>query len=176
MRQVLDTRLRFSYHNKIKIPLVRGRLSRRYPGMRSGYGARGPRPYTLAPGRPGHHACRHYDRRVRCSLDWDRLARVTPRAARGLRPRLGGLNRNRTLRPHPRKPGSGRASGDVSPPGESRGGTPGGGRARFARAAPLARRFRQHACRRSASFLLQWRGKIEDEAPNRSGRIFTLRI
>lgn len=116
-----------------KIPLVRGRLSRRYPGMRSGCGARGPRPYTLAPGRPGHHACRHYDRRVRCSLDWDRPARATPRAAQGLRPRLGGLNRSRTLRPRPRKPGSGRASGDVSPLGESRGGTPAGGRARFAR-------------------------------------------
>ena len=30
------------------------------------------------PGRLGHHACRYYGRRVRCSLDWDRRRRATP--------------------------------------------------------------------------------------------------
>src|SRR5579863_4142384 len=57
-------------------------------------------------------ACRYYDRRVRCSLDWDRRRRVTP------------------ARPRPRKHGLSCAKGDVSPSGESRGGTPTGERAR----------------------------------------------
>src|SRR5579863_367487 len=67
--------------------------------------------YGPFPGRLGHHACRYYDRRVRCSLDWDRRRRVTP------------------ARPRPRKHGLSCATGDVSPSGESRGGTPTGERA-----------------------------------------------
>src|SRR6202034_1772385 len=34
--------------------------------------------YGPFPGRLGHHACRYYGRRVRCSLDWDRRRRATP--------------------------------------------------------------------------------------------------
>ncbi len=82
------------------------------PGGRGECGARGCGLISLAPGRLGHQACRYYDRRVRCSLDWDRRRRVTP------------------ARPRPRKHGLGCALGDVSPLGESRGGTPAGERAR----------------------------------------------
>jgi hypothetical protein len=46
--------------------------------MRGGCGGRGRGAYGPFPGRLGHHACRYYDRRVRCSLDWDRRRRVTP--------------------------------------------------------------------------------------------------
>ena len=35
-------------------------------GWRGECGARGRRLVTAAPGRLGHHACRHYDRRARC--------------------------------------------------------------------------------------------------------------
>jgi hypothetical protein len=40
------------------------------------------------PGGFGHHACRYYGRRGRCSLDWDRRARVTPAEARTIFARL----------------------------------------------------------------------------------------
>jgi hypothetical protein len=82
------------------------------PDGRGECGARGRGLISSASGRLGHHACRYYDRRVRCSLDWDRRRRVTP------------------SRPRPRKHGLGCALGDVSPFGESRGGTPAGERAR----------------------------------------------
>jgi hypothetical protein len=38
------------------------------PSGGAGCGARGQGLVTFAPGRFGHHACRHYDRRARCSL------------------------------------------------------------------------------------------------------------
>ena len=49
-------------------------------GWRSECGARGRRLVTAVPGRLGHHACRHYDRRARCSLQLG-----TAQAARPLR-------------------------------------------------------------------------------------------
>ena len=36
------------------------------PGGRGGCGARGQSLISFAPGRSGHHACRHYDRHARC--------------------------------------------------------------------------------------------------------------
>src|ERR1700684_1174644 len=36
------------------------------PGGRGECGARGPGLISLAPGRSGHHVCRHYDRHARC--------------------------------------------------------------------------------------------------------------
>ena len=80
-------------------------------------------------GRLGHHVCRHYDRCARCSLDWDRRRWVTPASGFLLAHDPSGS----CVRPRPRKPGSSCALGDVSPLGESRGGTPTGERARFAR-------------------------------------------
>ena len=38
----------------------------------------------------GHHACRYYGRRGRCSLDWDRRARVTPVSLRTIFAPVGG--------------------------------------------------------------------------------------
>jgi hypothetical protein len=66
------------------------------PGGRGECGARGRGLINPAPGRLGHHVCRYYGRRVRCSLDWDRRRWVTP------------------ARPRPRKHGLGCASADVS--------------------------------------------------------------
>jgi hypothetical protein len=47
-------------------------------GGGAGYGARGQRLVTFAPGRLGHHACRHYDRHARCSLQPEPAPRETP--------------------------------------------------------------------------------------------------
>src|SRR6204780_175635 len=99
-----------------------------------------------APGRLGHHACRHYDRRARCIA-------VTEQAARAAR---------RSFRAIFGKPGPMLSLRDESPAGENRGGTPAGERARKRRAAQAAfsvarpaRRLRagnkQCVCRRSAS-------------------------
>jgi hypothetical protein len=74
-----------------------------------------------APGRLGHHACRHYDRRARCIA-----ATETARAAR------------RSFRAVFGKPGPMLSPGDESPFGENRGGTPAGERARKRRAAQAA--------------------------------------
>jgi hypothetical protein len=52
-------------------------------------GSRGRRLVTAAPGRLRASSGRHYDRPGRCSLDWDRRARVTPAEEREVfRPRL----------------------------------------------------------------------------------------
>ena len=103
------------------------------PGGRGECGARGRGLISSASGWPGHHACRHYDRRVRCSLDWDRRRRVTPASGFCLR-MISSENRFPLFRimrqTEPRKHGLGCALGDVSPLGKSRGGTPAGERAR----------------------------------------------
>ena len=67
----LTCRHQYSYIQRIK-----SRPQGRRPVMPAGRGecgARGRGFIIPAPGRLGHHACRHYDRRARCSLDWDRL-------------------------------------------------------------------------------------------------------
>jgi hypothetical protein len=74
-----------------------------------------------APGRLGHHACRHYDRRARCFAVTE-----TARAAR------------RSFRAVFGKPGPELSPRDESPAGENRGGTPAGERARKRRAAQAA--------------------------------------
>jgi hypothetical protein len=48
------------------------------PGGGAGFGARGRRLVTFAPGRLGHHACRHHDRHARCSLQPEPAPRETP--------------------------------------------------------------------------------------------------
>src|SRR6202050_4932774 len=103
-----------------------------------------------APGRLGHHACRHYDRRARCFAVTE-----TVRAAR------------RSFRAVFGKPGPTLSLRDENPAGENRGGTPAGERARKRRAAQAAfsvarpaRRLRAGnkpcVCRRSASFYFSW--------------------
>src|ERR1700689_5322550 len=74
-----------------------------------------------APGRLGHHACRHYDRRARCFAVTE-----TARAAR------------RSFRAVFGKPGPTLSLRDESPAGENRSGTPAGERARKRRAAQAA--------------------------------------
>jgi hypothetical protein len=61
----------------VSIPLTEGRRPVT-PGGGAGFGARGRRLVTFAPGRLGHHACRHYDRHARCSLQPEPAPRETP--------------------------------------------------------------------------------------------------
>ena len=75
-RTPLDTCPRVSYR-LLRINLVRKDAPRRHVAGWGEGGARG-RICSPLPGRPGHYACRYYDWRVRCSLDWDRRRRVTP--------------------------------------------------------------------------------------------------
>ena len=57
------------------------------PGGRGECGARGRGFIIPAPGRLGHHACRHYDRRARC------IAATGPRAGGGNPPLIGAVTR-----------------------------------------------------------------------------------
>jgi hypothetical protein len=76
-----------------------------------------------APGRLGHHACRHYDRRARCIAVTEQAA-LAAVSAFSMSP-LG-------------KPGPMLSFWDESPAGENRGETPAGERARKRRAAQAA--------------------------------------
>ena len=77
------------------------------PAGRGECGARGRGLISCAPGRLGHHACRHYDRRARCFAGLGQAgAGVMPAStAQGLRPPVGAGVQDRALRPSPRKPG-----------------------------------------------------------------------
>jgi hypothetical protein len=110
------------------------------PSGRGECGACGRGLISFAPGRSGHHACRHYDRRARCIAGRGQVrggcnGRIN--CARSPLPGWGG-------RCGPDAPAGspeawpGLSLGDESPPGESRGGTPAGERARKRRAAQAA--------------------------------------
>ena len=103
---------------------VRGRQAVT-PSGGAGCGARGQGFRHLCTRAARASACRHYDRRARCLLDWDRTARVTPVERRkGLRRKAV----HKILR-SARVSGSsglGCASGMSSPLGKSRSGTPEG--------------------------------------------------
>ena len=119
------------------------------PGGRGEGGARGRGLISLAPGRSGHHVCRHYDRHARCVAGSGPIRRRSdPRPLDGL----------------PTKPGPDRTKGPHTPWEEPRWNA--GRRARpiaegAAQAAPSvarsARRMRAggtaRVCRRSASLL-----------------------
>ncbi len=116
-----------------------------------------------APGRSGHQACRHYDRRARCFA--------------GSGQPVGGVN-PAPWTVSPTKPGPDCALGTTTLLGRNRGGTPAGERARQRRAAqaasswrdphPLVREVVPCVCRRSASLFL--RHCEEPTGPARSGR------
>ena len=100
--------LTVTYQRIARIPLIQGRLSRRYSGMRSGCGGRG-----------------------REDTARSRLARASSlpilRSAREVLTGLGQAKAGNTRSDQgPRKHGLSCARGDVSPLGESRGGTPTG--------------------------------------------------
>jgi hypothetical protein len=70
------------------------------PGGRGEGGARGRGLISLAPGRSGHHVCRHYDRHARCVAGSGEIRRRSdPRPLDGL----------------PTKPGPGRTKGPHTP-------------------------------------------------------------
>ena len=84
------------------------------PGGRGEGGARGRSLISLAPGRSGHHVCRHYDRRARCVAGSGRIVG-------GVTPAPWTVCPRNLARIAPR---------DHTPLGKSRGGTPAGERAR----------------------------------------------
>ena len=116
------------------------------PGGRGEGGARGQGLISFAPGRSGHHACRHYDRCAGCA------------AGSGAEPAVISA----ALAKHPRSLAR-IAPRDYTPLGKSRGGTPAGERARSGwvgasrsvRGAPRTRwcGHDQCVCRRSASLI-----------------------
>jgi hypothetical protein len=111
----LDKCLRYSYIGDTRS--VQDAFREGIPEWWSECGARG-REDTVRSRAAWASVCRHYDRRGRCSLDWDRRRWVTP------------------IRPRPRKPGLKLNLWMTSPQDESRGGTPTGERARLPAAAP----------------------------------------
>ena len=117
------------------------------PGGRGEGGARGQGLISFAPGRSGHHACRHYDRRAGCA------------AGSGAEPAVISA----ALAKHPTKPGPDRTKGLHTPWQEPRWNA--GRRARpermgrrkpthsVARPAPAGAGMTQCVCRRSASLI-----------------------
>ena len=92
------------------------------PGGRGEGGARGRGLISFAPGRSGHHVCRHYDRRARCVAGSGRIVG-------GVTPAPWTVCPRNLARIAPR---------DHTPLGKNRGGTPAGERARSGRAAQAA--------------------------------------